>query len=455
MKIFETYVESYPAVRDQRVVDLCLVNRYWNVVANGTPQLWTRIKISFPFAGHHLAAVHKRVRASKLRKVDVSIDFRDLGWDGSEPHYNQNEAVYRTRESIWVQDIMALLGGTEKRWKSIRVVSQTWLPFYKLMESWTFAHLPSLESISMWRENPTFGMQNIPFDPQLLIGPMTLFERNASLPNLRNLSLSGVHVNWDDASFCYQNLRRLEINNITYDVGPSFEQFAAMLSSSPRLECLDVSGFCPEHHTEPGPAGGGDPDIPVVHLPALKEFTFGWKDADNSYDFLQMFQIGNSLEKLTLVDTESGLGYWEDPRTQSRHWTQNSEEIFEGLYELVTAAPRAGNDMPPGPFIAMGGVKKLRIAWTKAAGSSLVPLLTTLTELEEIWLEDVDRDVLEDVMVGVGGGMARPSLRIDLRWTWRREVPDFAGPIILYLENRGIEVTAKAGEDLQAWGGWS
>jgi len=66
-------------------------------------------------------------------------------------------------------------------------------------------------------------------------------------------------------------------------MGPSWEQFAAMLSSSPQLECLDIGGFCPEHHTGPAPLAGGDPEIPVVHLPALKEFVFGWKDIDSSW----------------------------------------------------------------------------------------------------------------------------------------------------------------------------
>ena len=254
MNIFEIYAESYPAICDQRVVDLCLVSKCWNAVASRTPRLWTKINISFPFADHHLAAVLKRVQASKLEKIDVSIDFRGPGWDGNEPHYN-GRALHRTDEFNWVQNIVTLLKNTENRWKSINVLSQTWLPFYILMEDWTFTHLPSLESISLERENPIFGMQNVRFDPQPLIRPMTLFGQNASLPRLRDLSLSAVHIDWDDtlALVGFQNLRKLELKNLTYDVGPSFEQFAAMLSSSPHLECLDVSGFCPEHSTGPDP----------------------------------------------------------------------------------------------------------------------------------------------------------------------------------------------------------
>jgi hypothetical protein len=439
VEIFKTYAESYPEVLDQRVVDLCLVGKYWKAVANSTPQLWTNLNISFPFTDDHLAGVLKRVRASKFQKIDVFIDFRDPNWAGDEPRYDEDEGFYLTNEAIWVQEIMAVLRSTENRWKSIEVVSDTWLPIYKLMDGWTFTNLPSLESIWMERHNPIFGMRDVPFDPQPLVGPMTLFGRNALLPNLREVSLSAVHVDWNDASVGYQNLRKLEITNQTYDVGPTFEQFAAMLSSSPRLEYLDVSGFCPEGHTGPAPPAGGVPEIPVVHLPALKDFIFGWKDVDLGCLFLRMFQIGGSLENFTLLDTESGFGYWEDPQTRCRGWVQESQRIFEALHELGSAAPGDKEDTPPGPFISVYGVKKLRIVWTKAIRSWLIPFLMMLPEVEDICLEDVDRGVLEDV---TWAAEHRP-LRLDLRWTWQDGIPSFAEPLILQLRSMGIEVTAR------------
>jgi len=446
--IFKTYAESYPEVLGQGVADLCLVGKYWNIVANGTPQLWTKINISFPFTDHHLTTTLKRVHASKLEMIDVSIDFCDPNWDGDEPRYDTDGNI-PTNETIWVQGIMAVLRGTENRWKSIKVASDTWLPLYKLMEDWTFMHLPSLESISMERQGTIFGMRNISFDPRPLVGPMTLFGRSASLPKLRDLSLSAVHVDWDDASGSYQNLRKLEMNNLTYDVGPSFEQFAAMISSSPRLEYLDVSGFYPEHHTGPAPPAGGHLEIPIVHLPALKEFTFGWKNANLGGLFLQMFQIGNTLENLTLIDTESGFGYWSDRQTRTRSWFQESQGIFEDLCELGSAAPRDEGDMPSIPFISMGGVKRLRIVWTKAARSSLLPFLTMLTGLEYIRLEDVDRNVFEDATwVGVSrAGTCLPLRRLDLRWMWQEGIPSFAEPSIRQLEGVGVEVTAQAADE--------
>jgi hypothetical protein len=206
------------------------------------------------------------------------------------------------------------------------------------------------------------------------------------LPKLRELSLSAVHVDWDDASdafVCHRNFRKLELKNQTYDGGQSFEEFPAILSSSPRLEYLDASGFCPEHHTGPDPPAGGAPEVPVVHLPALKDFIFTWKDIDRDCLFLWIFQIGG------LIGTSHPLGHrirlwpWGD-ETGGRHWNEESQTIFEALYELGSAALRNEEDMPSGPCIAMRGVKRLKTAWTEATLFSLTPFLETLTEVEDI-----------------------------------------------------------------------
>ena len=396
MEIFKAYAESYPAELDQSVVGLCLVGKRWNAVANSTPQLWTNINISFPFTGDHLDAALKRVRASGLQKLDVFINFCDPDWDGREPEYDDG---YIPGGHAWVRDVMAVLGGTEGRWRRIEVASSTWVPLYELMHDWRrLTHLSSLESITMQRMNTLFGVRNVDFAPELLAGAGTLFDRNASLPKLCNLSLFGVHVDWTSASVCYQNLHKLEIASQTHDVGPTFQEFAAMLSSSPRLEFLNVNGFCPEYHTA-APPGGGPPQIPVVHLPALKVFVFGWKGVDLSCAFLRMFQIGDSLEDLTLLDADSCFGSNPDPQTGDQGWRQESQGIFEVLCELGSAVPGDGGDMSPGPFISMRGVKSLRIVWTRTARYSLIPFFATLTNLEELYLENVGGGAVEDVVL--------------------------------------------------------
>lgn len=444
-EIFKVYAASNPQLLDQRVVDLRLVGRFWNTIANDTPQLWTKINLSFPFADDHRAVASERIRASRTEKIDVSIDFRDPNWNGEE-HPHDGIGSRAANKSIWVNNVTTVLLGTETRWRSIVVKSDTWLPLFKLMEAWNCTNLPSLESISMERANTEFGMHRVRFSPQMFVGPMTLFGQRALLPRLRDLSLSAVHVDWDDLCVGFRNLRKLELKNQTNDVGPSFEQFAAMLSSSPQLEHLDIFGFCPEHHTRPAFPVGGDPEAPVVHLPALKVLIFGWKNVDLGCTFLEMFQIGSSLESLTLLDTESGLGDWRDPR--GRCWHQSSEEIFEVLNVLGKAAPKDEDELPPVPFISMCGVKRLEIIWTKTTPEALVRFLRMLTELKHVRLEDVDRSVLESVSRIWGSRVTtnRWLRRVDLEWKWQKGIPSFAGGPILDLNNVGIEVSVQTEE---------
>lgn len=445
-RIFELYVETYPEVLDIEVVDLYFVSKRWRDVANITPRLWTKINITFPFKKNHLDAMHKRIQDSKLQNIDVSIDFRnpDPDWDGEMPDWTGGHNPTSTNETIRAKEIRDMLLGTENRWKSFKFISSTWLPFHTFMKGLMPTHLPSLESISMMRDNAMFAMDRVPFDPVLPNGPMTLFGGMDMLPKLRDLSLSAIPVNWNGGLNGCQNLRKIKINNLPEEIAPSFEEFATFLSFSPRLEYLDVSGYCPRRHTLPGLLGAGDPPIPIVRLPRLKEFVFGWKDPQNDYCFLQMFQIGSSLETLTLLDTESGSENW-------RTWRHSSELIFEILHEL-SSGDFLDDVMTPDPFISMRGVKKLKIKWTKAARSTLIPLLGTLTEVEDILLEDVNEGVLEDVTsVQVERSkaiMGRP-LKVDLRWElWQGNAPASAAQSIQQLKIAGIETTVyQAAED--------
>jgi hypothetical protein len=444
--IFKTYAKSYPEIRDARAGYLCLVSRYWNTIANSTPHLWTEISLIFPFADDHLDVARRRIRTSKRKNLDIFIDFRDphREWEQSP---NDAHVADEPAQSVWVSKILTLLGGTAERWESIEVVSRTWFPLGKIIEGWTFTDLLSVKSISIKLCDSSFGLSDTVFEPQLLPGPVTLFGRAASLPKLRNLSLCAVHVDWNDALGSYQNLRKLELINFPYNIAPSFEEFAEILSFSPRLEYLDVSGFLPKHHLGPTPTGQ-DPQIPVVYLPALKDFIFGWKDVDSGHKFLQMFQIGSSLENLTLTDTESGIGFWKEGTTGDLTWANDSQKIFEVLYDLGSNAPQDKSDIPPGPFISMRGVKSLEIFSTEVKGHSLIPFVMMLTELESILLEDVEGKVLKDVAsVLVGGDDARRALmELKLRWVWEDEIPDFAESVILQLESAGIRVAAEVGE---------
>ena len=379
-EIFKCYAESYPEVLNERIVDLCLVSQYWKTIAEATPQLWTRINLFSPLSDSKITVAMNRIRASKLQGIDVSIKLKNTNWSGQKSDHIEYGTVITQ-----IRKVRTALEGTEKRWRSVKVVSDTWVHLFTLLETWKrFKDLPFLEYASMERLDTIPSRRETPPTVHL----MSLFGQGALVPKLRELELSAVRLQWD-TSVGFQNLRKLQMDRATNDVKPTFQQFATMLSTSPRLEHLNILGFYPEDPTEV------DLPIPVVHLPELKDFAFGWGDANLSPKFLEMFQIGNSLERLTLVDYGSILDLREVPGT--RVWVQNSNRVFQVLSVLSDSAPADGETLPPHPFISMRGVKKLSIARTQVGVIEMVLLLGGMTNLENIELTIVDKDIIRAV----------------------------------------------------------
>ena len=71
-----------------------------------------------------------------------------------------------------------------------------------------------------------------------------------------------------------------------------------------------------------------------------------------------------------------------------------------------------------------------------------------LTGLEDIRLEDVDRDVLGAVArIGASSTAGNQTFRrLDFLWTWQEGVPSFVEEHILRLEGVGIKSTVQGAE---------
>jgi hypothetical protein len=119
------------------------------------------------------------------------------------------------------------------------------------------------------------------------------------MPKLREVSISAIRVEWAlAAAISFKNLRKLEIGNWSSRNSPSIEQFSALSAASPKLEILDVSGCEP---------GWDDDDsvqaqLPLVHLPKLKRFRFGWTFINSACIFLKVLQIPETPSLTCIVD---------------------------------------------------------------------------------------------------------------------------------------------------------
>ena len=124
------------------------------------------------------------------------------------------------------------------------------------------------------------------------------------LPSLKYLSLQGVHVDWDTLGDCLSTsetgLTWLELAWHCHQVRPSPEQFHKLLSSSPALRNLVLSGSGPYCIPE-------DPDSNIHHdhvpvqLPHLQSITIGYRTALEGRVALELLDAPNTRE-LTLED---------------------------------------------------------------------------------------------------------------------------------------------------------
>ena len=432
-EIFKFAVLSSEEARSHGVKALCLVDQDWNHIAKGTSDLWTKITFTYPLHADQLSAARKWLKTSEQKPIDVEIDLCDPGWDELGM-----EAFHLLEDLAPIQDMTAALRGSEHRWRSISIRSDTWRPIYEFLQAWEIPSLPLLETISLERGNEVMGVGYIREDPLPSLGSLTLFGSNGTLmPKLREVSLIAVHVDWASAANSFRDLRKLEIKNQHHRVGPTSEQFATLLAATPRLEMLDVAGYCPDHGASPTQVR-----IPPVHLTALKHFGLGWSCFDCACDLLMVLQIPESLESLSLNDTESGLGARQDEETDLFTYNDDSTPIFELLTGLEPAGP--GNKDPSNPWISILGLKTLSVSWAESDHPAVLAFLENAPMIEEIRLTDVSQGVLEGIAALVETHGPRSLKKLSIQWIWNDgyESPE-AHLVADLLGNHGFQVTVE------------
>ena len=236
-------------------------------------------------------------------------------------------------------------------------------------------------------------------------------------------------VDWTSVTTC-QNLRILEIK---HQVGgsPTFEQLANLLASSPMLEVLDITGYCPTAKTLPIQTR-----TLLIQLPALKRLAFGWSRVDLACDFLKLFQISETLETLELTDMESGLGLCKRAGSGLFDYNGDSSEIFKTLTSL--ASGRSKEELSS-PRISTLGLKNLSVSWVKSDTKAVSAFLRGAPMIKEIRLTDVDEGVLNGIAAHVIVGPLGPqSPKVGIQWIWNgRNISDSACMVTSLLEGLG------------------
>lgn len=276
----------------------------WRDVAIWTRGLWTSIVFTFPICRSQLSRSMTWLSRSHPFPIDIFLDFRDPSWAWEED-------VHRFQLKHMAPILETLLAHV-KRWRHFELLTDTWAPIYFFL--WnirTVEAAPLLRSLSLSRCNAYFASKRAIFEPVQLQDPIPLFG-GLALDALRDVSLVGVHVDWDRSSL--RNLSSLEFKYHASGVMPSLDQFLDILSECLELRRLSIIGWGPQFENLEAEENTGtqeirDPETEarrIIQLRHLIQFSFGFVDVNYAIKVLSLFEFP-SIQDLTLEDVSFTL----------------------------------------------------------------------------------------------------------------------------------------------------
>lgn len=333
------------------------VSSRWRTIALNDSSLWAFVVVTFPFDAGQIARAKTALIRSRDRPIDVHIDVRDPDWD-----WESDEDQHQMKP-VFMVEIMQWLGESHPRWRSLTVLTDTWKPMHTFLAySTMFSSLPMLEQLSLNRCNSFTGLPDAP-DP-VPCDSIELFGGNPYLPNLRHVTLAGVHVNYSCTGF--RGLLSLDLRHQQRGVSPTIRQLRQLLHTSPGLESLSLVALNP-YSEEPEQDDG-----PAVSLTHLRNLTLGWWFVEDAVKLLGALQLP-VVENLVLEDIAPDL-------LQHDYIARDSTPILETLVKM-------GNRPydPASPCSFPSYLRRLTINGVLldlTAFSRFMPWLVNLEELE-------------------------------------------------------------------------
>ena len=284
------------------------VCRRWRHTALNTPMLWTNIIVGGPYLSS--ASIYRTqtwLSRSHNRTLRIYMDLRDPDWDWNEATHTFNGDDMNQMLSLLVPHI--------SRWKSVDILSDTWVPIHNLLLYTRSLAALSLRRIALSRCNAYLASRGQRFIPEDFKTPIALL--TGGTPQLRYISLSGVHVDWP--RFLHENLVGLQLKYHAQNVMPTMTELTCLLNACDKLECLSIMGWGVRSlTTSMGFARGVNADPSrvdhhrnrgeIIRLPRLRKLEFGWLDASYAYTLFSLLSLPN-LVALTLENISASLDF--------------------------------------------------------------------------------------------------------------------------------------------------
>lgn len=375
------------------------VCKHWREVALDTPALWSDIHLE---TGSNATPSYRRASAylsrSKGHPLSIFIDVDER--DDDESVYSEQSDHQPPITSFQLEAILDLLLPHISRWRKFKLAAEDYLYFYTAMSRLSAAPPASLlEYLELHHLEDELEPDRHFFPYTNHKTPFVLFDNNA--PKLQHVSLYGVHIDWHNTTFL-KNLHHLELAYLPQDVRPSFDDFFAILRSSPGLRSLDLcmSGPFGPPHDWPAflpPPPLQDDHYHDPHIPA--SFTAQPHALDEHMVLPRLHEL-----KLSYQTPEELAAFFDRVSMPTLHTLEINFDDFEFtdfIQSRLVAPPKwQGNSSRES---RLTNLKELKIIQLPCTPKAIAELYATLVNLETI---DLDFTCLDDpfweVLTGTG-----------------------------------------------------
>ncbi|KAK0504050.1 hypothetical protein EDD18DRAFT_1131825 [Armillaria luteobubalina] len=343
----------------------------WREAAVEEPSLWTTLGFTFHTPIEKSKAWIER---SKGLPLDIVIDCTTPDdCEGPEGYEDEDEdeddAMYDVQDSssakavadasnpvqcpacLSTDDLAAifdLLLPHVERWRLLEVAVSEYESIYAVMKRLAVCpSAPILEALQLYHYEDCEDYDA--FKPSEFKEPLLLFQGN--IPNLKDLALWGVHIDWDASLSFLKDLRDVELAYHANDVRPSLEMFARFVHASPELHTLSL---CLSGPAEPSDRWGTD----LISIPSLHDLVLAHHEPEYIQSLLPILSVPN-VQHLAL-DFDSA-DYTEFVKVLLQPQAGQKKSLLEGLEHLKIGGLPCDSQRQAALLSQLGNLRSINI----------------------------------------------------------------------------------------------